>query len=168
MRVPLPTPDGPVMAKSGAAERAGRARRRSAQHRAELGALALREPADGLARRVRHCSSTLFTLTRPYFGTARSMSKTLAVSMYSGGSRRRSWMDARPALRSRLSWARRVRISFARPSASIRCRSDSSGAATPEVFVGVFTAGGTGESTWMNDGASTRYLVIRLDLKLRS
>jgi hypothetical protein len=35
---------------------------------------------------IRHCWRTLFAFTRPYFGTARSMSKTFAVSTYSGGS----------------------------------------------------------------------------------
>src|SRR4051812_23201376 len=42
--VPLPTPEGPVMTKT-------RAKRLASQHRDELGALALREAADGLARR---------------------------------------------------------------------------------------------------------------------
>ena len=87
------------------------------------------------------------TFTRPYFGTASSMSKTLAVSTYSGGSSSRSWMLTRPAFRSRLSCARRVRISFARCSASIRWVSERSGAATAGLG-GVFVAGGMGgEST---------------------
>ena len=42
-----------------------------------------------------------FTFTRPYFGTASSRSKTLAVSRYSGGSSSSPWICARPALRSR-------------------------------------------------------------------
>ena len=33
---------------------------------------------------IRHGRRILFTFTRPYFGTARSMSNTLAVSRYSG------------------------------------------------------------------------------------
>ena len=33
-----------------------------------------------------------FTFTRPYFGTAKSRSKTFAVSTYSGGSRSRPWI----------------------------------------------------------------------------
>ena len=41
---------------------------------------------------IRHWTRTLLTFTRPYFGTARSMSKTLAVSTNSGGSSSRSWM----------------------------------------------------------------------------
>src|SRR5688572_14695929 len=99
---------------------------------------------------MRHWTSTLLTFTRPYFGTARSMSKTFAVSMYAGGSSRRSWIRARPPLRSRLSWARRVRISFARSRASIRWTRLRSGAATPGL-VGVFVAGGMGgESTSQN------------------
>src|SRR4051795_10444712 len=96
---------------------------------------------------IRHPTSTLLTFTRPYFGTARSMSKTFAVSMYAGGSSRRSWIRARPPLRSRLSWARRVLISLARSRASIRWTRLRSGAATPGL-VGVFVAGGMGgEST---------------------
>jgi hypothetical protein len=59
---------------------------------------------------MRHWTRTLLTFTRPYFGTASSMSKTFAVSTNSGGSSSRSWMLERPALRSRLSCARRVRI----------------------------------------------------------
>src|SRR5215217_3718669 len=96
---------------------------------------------------MRHCTSTLLTFTRPYFGTARSMSNTFAVSTYSGGSSSRSWMLTRPALRSRLSCARRVRISLARCSASIRWVRERSGVATAG-FVGIFVAGGMGgEST---------------------
>ena len=51
-------------------------------------------------------------------------------------------METRPPLRSRLSCARRVLISFARCSASIRWTSDLSGAA--ECLGGVFVAGGMG------------------------
>src|SRR5215212_5163452 len=96
---------------------------------------------------IRHWTSTLLTLTRPYFGTARSMSKTLAVSTYSGGSSRRSWMLTRPAFRSRLSCARRVRSSLAGCNASMRWVSERSGAATAGLG-GVVGAGGMGgEST---------------------
>src|SRR3712207_4201292 len=96
---------------------------------------------------MRHCTSTLFAFTRPYLGTASSMSTTLAVSTNGGGSSSRSWMLLRPALRSRLSCARFVRISFARCSASIRWTRERSGAATAGL-VGVFVAGGMGgEST---------------------
>src|SRR3954454_8227602 len=96
---------------------------------------------------MRHCTRTLLTFTRPYFGTASSMSKTFAVSTYSGGSSRRSWIFARPALRSRLSWARCVRISLARWRASMRWTRDRSGAAMPGLL-GVFVAGAMGgEST---------------------
>src|SRR6476660_2865329 len=77
---------------------------------------------------IRHCWRILLTLTRPYFGTARSMSKTLAVSRYSGGSVSRAWIVTRPPLRSRLSCARRVRMSLARWSASIRWVRERSGA----------------------------------------
>src|SRR5918997_5836621 len=96
---------------------------------------------------IRHWTRTLFTFTLPYFGTASSMSKTLAVSTYSGGSSSRSWMLTRAALRSRLSCARRGRISFARCNASIRWVSERSGAATAGLG-GVLVAGGMGgEST---------------------
>src|SRR3954451_19341533 len=96
---------------------------------------------------MRQDCRTLLTFTRPYLGTASSMSKTLAVSTYSGGSSRRSWMVTRPPLRSRLSVARFVRISFARWRGSVRGTRDRSGAAM-DGLVGVFVAGGMGgEST---------------------
>ena len=57
------------------------------------------------------------------------MSKTLAVSTYSGGSSSSVWIDSRPDFRSRLSWARWVRIRLARASASIRWLRERSGAA---------------------------------------
>ena len=78
---------------------------------------------------IRHWLSIRFVFTRPYFGTASSMSKTFAVSTYSGGSSRIVWMLARLALRSFFSFARAVRMSFARLSASIRWSRDLSGAA---------------------------------------
>ena len=81
---------------------------------------------------MRQCVRMRFTFTRPYFGTARSRSKTLAVSTYSGGSSSRPWIWARPALRSRFSFARRVRMSFARWRASIRWVSERSGARPAE------------------------------------
>src|SRR3954452_16786928 len=96
---------------------------------------------------IRQTCSTLLTFTRPYLGTASSMSKTFAVSMYSGGSSSSTWMLARPAFRSRLSAARLVRISFARWSASMRWTRERSGAAVVGL-AGVFVAGGMGgEST---------------------
>src|SRR3954453_9671072 len=96
---------------------------------------------------IRQNCKTLLTFTRPYFGTARSMSKTFAVSMKSGGSIRRRWMLARPAFRSRLSPARLVLISLARWSASMRWTRERSGAAVVGL-IGVFVAGGMGgEST---------------------
>ena len=64
-------------------------------------------------------------------------------------------MLERPALRSRLSWARRVRIWLARSSASILCTSERSGAAT-EGFVGVLVAGGTAASLHLNAASATR------------
>src|SRR4051795_1636909 len=96
---------------------------------------------------IRQTCKTLFTFTRPYLGTARSMSNTFAVSMKSGGSISNRWMLARPALRSRLSAARLVLISFARWSASMRWTRERSGAAVLGL-AGVFVAGGMGgEST---------------------
>src|SRR4051794_4934254 len=96
---------------------------------------------------MRQTCKTLLTFTRPYFGTASSMSKTFAVSMYSGGSISSRWMLARPALRSRFKDARLVRISFARWSASMRWTRERSGAAVVGL-AGVFVAGGMGgEST---------------------
>ena len=82
-----------------------------------------------------------FTFTRPYFGTASSRSKTLAVCRYSGGSSSRPWIWVRPALRSLLRLARRVRISLARLRAYIRWVSERSGAAPPWVFGGEEAAG---------------------------
>ena len=72
-------------------------------------------------------------------------------------------MLERPALRSRLSWARRVRIWFARSSASILCTSERSGAAT-EGLVGVFVAGGTAASLHPKAERATRTRTICLDL----
>ena len=59
-------------------------------------------------------------LTRPNFGTAMRMSKTFAVATYSGGFSRIFSMSASPFLRSRFSWARFTRMSFARCRASMR------------------------------------------------
>src|SRR5262245_19008186 len=96
---------------------------------------------------MRHTCKTLLTFTRPYLGTASSMSKTLAVSMYSGGSSSSTWMLDQPAFRSRLSAARFVLISFARWRASMRWTRERSGAAVVGL-AGVFVAGGMGgEST---------------------
>src|SRR3954453_13715939 len=103
---------------------------------------------------MRHSCKTLLTFTRPYFGTASKRSKTLAEWTNSGGSSRRSWMETLPALRSRLSVARLVRISFARWSASMRWTRERSGAAVVGL-AGVFVAGGMGgESTAL--GASDK------------
>ena len=42
---------------------------------------------------IRQWTRILLTFTRPYFGTASSMSKTLAVSTYSGGSSSSVWIE---------------------------------------------------------------------------
>src|ERR1035441_9711884 len=81
---------------------------------------------------MRQWARILLTLTRPYLGTASSMSNTLAVSTYSGGSSSSEWIERRPAFRSRLSCARWMRIWLARARASILWLSDRSGAV--EVF----------------------------------
>src|SRR5271155_2102266 len=81
---------------------------------------------------MRQWARILLTFTRPYLGTASSMSKTLAVSTYSGGFNSSVWIERRPDLRSRLSAARLTRISLALASASIRWLRDRSGAM--EVF----------------------------------
>ena len=90
---------------------------------------------------IRHWLRIRLVFTRPYLGTARSMSKTLAVSTYSGGSSSSAWMLALPAFRSFFSLARAVRMSLARLSASIRWSSDLSGAAA-EVLTGGGHVGG--------------------------
>src|SRR5436305_10442878 len=106
---------------------------------------------------IRHCVRILLTLTRPYFGTASSRSKTFAVSRYSGGSRSSPRMWTRPAFRSRFRLARRVRMSLARLSASILWVSDRSGAGPRSVAIsdlsGVSEAVGTG-GIYTQPGAS--------------
>src|SRR5829696_1657306 len=96
---------------------------------------------------MRHCVRILLAFTRPYFGTANRRSKTFAVSTYVGGSISNSWIAVRPALRSRLSCARFVRISLARISAIIRWSRERSGAVACFVGVSLATGGIGGEST---------------------
>src|SRR3954451_23963982 len=104
---------------------------------------------------MRHWTRTLLAFTRPYLGTARSMSKTFAVSRYDGGFMSSWWIDTLPAFRSRLSCARAVRILLARSSASIRWFNERSGAA--EGFAGVFVADGTaGEDTGSRGRGKTK------------
>src|SRR5205809_6247692 len=97
-----------------------------------------------------------FTVTLPYFGTASSRSKTLAVWRYSGGSRSSPWIWALPALRSRFRLARRVRISLARLRASIRWVSERSGAAPPCIFGGEEAAGDMRRDLTHADGLRKR------------
>src|SRR3954471_16484381 len=70
MSVPLPTPDGPVMTKTCAtgAEETCAAAALPAQQRDELGALALREAADRLARRDAAGLQHLVRLDAPVLG----------------------------------------------------------------------------------------------------
>ena len=124
--MPLPAPDGPVTTKTG---REGTARLGAVVEEVdELGALALGEAADGLRLADPAWLSSRAAFTRPNLGTAMSMSKTFAVETNSGGVRRICSMWTRPALRSRLSCARRTRTSFALWSASIRWSSERAGA----------------------------------------
>src|SRR4051812_45864214 len=99
---------------------------------------------------MRHWLRTLLAFTRPYFGTARSMSKTFAVSTHSGGASRSLWIDMRPDLRSRFSCARLVRIALALPSASILWSSDLSGAA---VLGSEFVTGAIGRRVYISGRA---------------
>src|SRR5919108_9743 len=69
---------------------------------------------------MRHWLRKRAAFTRPNFGTAMRMSKTFAVSTYSGGWRRIFSICTLPAFRSFFNWARLTRISFARRRASIR------------------------------------------------
>src|SRR3954471_729585 len=78
---------------------------------------------------IRHWFRIRLVFTRPYLGTAISMSMTLAVWTYSGGSMSSVWIFCLLPLRSRFSWARLERMSFALLRASIRWSSDRSGAA---------------------------------------
>ena len=70
---------------------------------------------------TRHRSNNLLALTRPYFGTASTRSRTLAVATHGGGSERTVEMVTSPLRRASLSRARSERMSFARRRASIRC-----------------------------------------------
>src|SRR3954447_17450967 len=120
---------------------------------------------------MRHCVRMRFTFTRPYLGTARRRSKTLAVCRYSGGSRSSPWIWVRPAFRSRFSRARRVRMSFARLSASMRCVSERSGAWPAElVLAGVSWAAGMGgdhtHAPHADNAAAGEIGLILLDLYL--
>src|SRR5687768_998644 len=63
MSVPLPTPEGPVITNTRPIGRA-----LAAQHRDELGALALREAADRLARRDAALDEDLVDLHAPVLG----------------------------------------------------------------------------------------------------
>src|SRR3954451_14518621 len=78
---------------------------------------------------IRHWLRIRFVFTRPYFGTAISMSMTLAVWTYSGGSMSSVWILTLLPFRSRFSWARLERMLFALFRASILWSSDLSGAA---------------------------------------
>ena len=115
---------------------------------------------------MRQWARILLTFTRPYLGTASSMSKTLAVSTYSGGSSSSEWIERRPDFRSRFSCARWMRIWLARASASILWFRERSGAV--EVFVDVVPVAVAmgGESTHERH-AFKKSARIHLDLKLR-
>src|SRR5215211_9161219 len=117
---------------------------------------------------IRHWVRILFAFTRPYFGTARIMSKAFADMTYSGGSRSRDSIFALPALRSRFSCARFDRISLARRRARNRCSWLRSGTA-----VAVSTEGTIGGGDYMPADAARKggFCLsdeIRFDLRLRS
>src|SRR4051794_23451852 len=95
-------------------------------------------PPTVLLGEIRHCVRIRLTFTRPYFGTASSRSNTFAVSRYSGGSSRSPCMWTRPAFKSRLRFARLVRMSLARLSASILWVSDRSGAGPRSLAISGF------------------------------
>src|SRR3954451_12400753 len=78
---------------------------------------------------ILHWLRIRLVLTRPYLGTAISMSMTFAVWTYSGGSISSVWMLTLLAFGSRFSCARFERMSLALRRASIRWSSDLSGAA---------------------------------------
>src|SRR3954452_4630823 len=79
---------------------------------------------------IRHWFSRRAAFTRPNFGTAINMSKTLAVETYSGGSLRICSMETVPDFRSFFNCARLTRMSFARLRASMRWSSERTGACT--------------------------------------
>src|SRR5690242_5362165 len=78
---------------------------------------------------ILHWLRIRLVLTRPYLGTAISMSMTFAVWTYSGGSISSVWILTLLPFRSRFSCARFERMSFALRRASILWSSDLSGAA---------------------------------------
>ena len=117
---------------------------------------------------IRQWARILLTLTRPYLGTASSMSKTFAVSTYSGGSSRSEWIERRPALRSRLSCARWMRIWLARASASILWLSDRSGAGGGASRTSCRSPSPWAASLHTASGDQGKMPRIHLDLKLRS
>src|SRR5260221_13666067 len=79
---------------------------------------------------MRHWLSRGAAFTRPNFGTAISMSNTLAVETYSGGSPRICSMETVPSFRSFFNCARFTRMSFARLRASILWSNERTGACT--------------------------------------
>ena len=139
-----------------------------AQERDELGALALREAADRLARRDPAGLQHLVRLDAPVLRAPPAAGRRPSPWRGSPGASRSSpSMDTRPPLRSRLSCARRVRISFARWSASMRWWRLRSGAAT--CLVGEFMAGGMGRRVYTRIAGPGHVAgQIRLHLDLRS
>ena len=145
----------------GAGSARAAARRSSVRWRSE-------RPPIVLLGEMRHCCRILLAFTRPYFGTASSMSKTFAVSTYSGGSSSSVWIDTRPALRSRLSWARRVRICV-RALERVHALDAGSARGPPCASAAESVAGGIGRRVYIiapaQQGSRSR---IRLHLDLRS
>ena len=106
-------------------------RRRAYLRRSETSSVRWRSerPPIVLLGEMRQVCRTLFALTRPYLGPPAAGRTPSPWRGSPGASRSSPSMDTRPPLRSRLSCARRVRISFARRSASMRWWRLRSGAA---------------------------------------
>ena len=96
---------------------------------------------------MRQSCKTLFTFTRPYFGTASSRSKTLAEWTYSGGSSSRSWMLDLPGLQIALE-RRALRADLVRALERLHALDEGTLWGSRGGLAGVFVAGGMGgEST---------------------
>ena len=100
----MPTPDGPVMtntrATAGNPNAAARGKPRRLAVSSEISSERWRSesPPIVLLGAMRQWARILLTFTRPYFGTASSMSKTFAVSTYSGGFSSSEWIEQAPRL----------------------------------------------------------------------
>ena len=159
--VPLPTPDGPVMTKTCALSRAAMAQTSSVRWRSE-------RPPIVLLGEMRHWLRILLTFTRPYLGTASSMSKTFAVSTHSGGSSSSSWIDVAARLEVALE-LRAPRPDLVGPLQRFHSLHERSLGCRGVLASGVVVAGGIGRRVYIADAAGQgANRAIRLDLNLRS